>query len=73
METGYLPQVEIKMVQHNVGVPVGKVKIGLFIGTAVASTIFASIQVLDAGSADTMRGNLKELEAIAAAVVGGVY
>jgi simple sugar transport system permease protein len=55
----------------NVGVPVGKVKIGLFIGTAVASTIFACIQVLDAGSADTMRGSLKELEAIAAAVVGG--
>ena len=30
-----------------------------------------TIQVLDAGSADTMRGTLKELEAIAAAVVGG--
>ena len=55
----------------NVGVPVGKVKIGLFIGTAVAATLFATIQVLDAGSADTMRGSLKELEAIAAAVVGG--
>ena len=55
----------------NVGVPVGRVKIGLFITTAVASTIFATIQVLDAGSADTMRGSLKELEAIAAAVVGG--
>jgi simple sugar transport system permease protein len=52
-------------------VPVGRVKISLFIGTAVASTIFACIQVLDAGSADTMRGTLKELEAIAAAVVGG--
>ena len=51
--------------------PVGRVKISLFIGTAVASTIFATIQVLDAGSADTMRGTLKELEAIAAAVVGG--
>ena len=38
---------------NNVGVPVGKVKIGLFIGTAVASTVFATIQVLDAGSADT--------------------
>ena len=46
-------------------------KISLFIGTAVAATIFATIQVLDAGSADTMRGTLKELEAIAAAVVGG--
>ena len=55
----------------NVGVPVGRVKISLFIGTAVASTIFATIQVLDAGSADTMRGTLKELEAIAAEVVGG--
>ena len=55
----------------NVGVPVGRVKISLFIGTAVAATLFATIQVLDAGSADTMRGNLKELEAIAAAVVGG--
>ena len=55
----------------NVGVPVGRVKISLFIGTAVAATIFATIQVLDAGSADTMRGTLKELEAIAAAVVGG--
>ena len=43
----------------NVGVPVGRVKISLFIGTAVASTIFATIQVLDAGSADTMRGTLK--------------
>ena len=56
---------------RNVGVPVDRVKIGLFMGTAVASTIFACVQVLDAGSADTMRGTLKELEAIAAAVVGG--
>ena len=46
---------------NNVGVPVGRVKISLFIGTAVAATIFATIQVLDAGSADTMRGTLKEL------------
>ena len=53
---------------NNVGVPVGRVKISLFIGTAVAATIFATIQVLDAGSADTMRGTLKELEAIAAAI-----
>ena len=48
---------------NNVGVPVGRVKISLFIGTAV-ETNFATIQVLDAGSADTMRGTLKELEAI---------
>ena len=53
------------------GVPVNRVKTSLFIGTAVCATIYACVQVLDAGSADTMRGNLKELEAIVAAVVGG--
>ena len=57
---------------RNVGVPVNRVKTSLFIGTAVCATIYACVQVLDAGSADTMRGNLKELEAIAAAVIGGV-
>ena len=56
---------------RNVGVPVARVKILLFIGTAVAATIFAAIQVLDAGSADTQRGLLKEFEAIIATVVGG--
>ena len=60
-----------KLGARNVGVPVGKVKISLFIFTAVAATIYACVQVLDAGSADTMRGFLKELEAIVAAVVGG--
>ena len=60
-----------KLGARNLGVPVGRVKIGLFIGTAVAATIYACVQVLDAGSADTMRGFLKELEAIVAAVVGG--
>ena len=60
-----------KLGARNVGVPVGRVKISLFIGTAVAATIYACVQVLDAGSADTMRGFLKELEAIVAAVVGG--
>ena len=48
-----------------------RVKILLFIGTACAATIFAAIQVLDAGSADTQRGLLKEFEAIIATVVGG--
>ncbi len=56
---------------RNVGVPVARVKIGLFIGTAVAATIFAAIQVLDAGSADVNRGLLKEFEAIIAVVIGG--
>lgn len=56
---------------RNVGVPVMKVKIILFIFTAVAATIFACLQVMDTGSADTTRGLLKELEAIIAVVIGG--
>jgi simple sugar transport system permease protein len=59
-------------VARNVGVPVSRVKIILFIGTACAATLFAAIQVMQAGSADTLRGLLKEFEAIIAAVIGGV-
>ena len=60
-----------KQAARNVGVPVERVKISLFICTACAATLFATIQVLDAGSADTQRGVLKEFEAIIAAVIGG--
>ena len=56
---------------RNVGVPVTRVKVILFMCTAAAATLFAVIQVLDAGSADTNRGLLKEFEAIIAAVIGG--
>jgi len=56
---------------RNVGVPVTRVKVVLFMCTAAAATLFAVIQVLDAGSADTNRGLLKEFEAIIAAVIGG--
>jgi simple sugar transport system permease protein len=56
---------------RNVGVPVGRTKIILFICTALAGTLFAAIQVLTAGSADTLRGTQKEFEAIIAAVIGG--
>jgi simple sugar transport system permease protein len=56
---------------RNVGVPVARVKIILFILTAMAATLFATIQVLSVGSADTLRGTLKEFEAIIAAVIGG--
>ena len=38
---------------RNVGVPVAAVKIGLFMFTACAATLFACVQVLDVGSADT--------------------
>lgn len=57
---------------RNVGVPVNRVKIILFMSTALGAALLATIQVLDAGSADVLRGELLELQAIAAAVIGGV-
>lgn len=53
------------------GVPTNKVKISLFMFTAFCATIFAACQVFDTNTADAAKGNLKELEAIAIAVVGG--
>ena len=53
------------------GVPVDGVRIALFMGTALCATIFAACQVFETNSADAAKGNLKELEAIAIAVVGG--
>ena len=61
-----------KNAARSVGVPVARVKILGFVGTATAAALLATIQVLDAGSADVLRGNLLELQAIAAAVIGGV-
>lgn len=56
---------------RNTGVPVERVRVLLFMGTAVAATIFAALQVLSFGSADVTRGFQKEFEAIIAAVIGG--
>jgi simple sugar transport system permease protein len=56
---------------RSVGVPVNRVKILLFMCTSLAAALLAIIQVMDAGSADVLRGELIELQAIAAAVVGG--
>ena len=56
---------------RNLGVPVARTKIILFVFTALAATLFAAIQVLETGSADTLRGNQKEFEAIIAVVIGG--
>lgn len=53
------------------GVPVDKVRISLFMLTAFCATFFAACQVFDTNTADAAKGNLKELEAIAIAVVGG--
>jgi simple sugar transport system permease protein len=56
---------------RNVGVPVARVKISLFMMTAASAALLASLQVLNTGSADVLRGEQKELEAVAAAVIGG--
>jgi simple sugar transport system permease protein len=56
---------------RNVGVPVDRVKIILFMVTALSATLFAAIQIMQVGSTDTLRGTQKEFDAIIAAVIGG--
>jgi len=55
----------------NVGVPVDRVKIALFVFTAFCACVFAVLQVCDIGSAAADRGLQKEFEAIIACVIGG--
>ena len=40
--------------------------------SVICATVFATCQVFEVNTADAAKGNLKELEAIAAAVIGGV-
>ena len=54
------------------GVPVNRVKVGLFMFSAFCATIFATCQAFDTNSSDAAKGMFKELEAIAIAVVGGI-
>jgi simple sugar transport system permease protein len=56
---------------RNVGVPVERLKIGLFMVTAFAAWLAATITVTVAKSADTLRGEGREFEAIIAVVIGG--
>ena len=56
---------------RNVGVPVTRMKIIMFMTTATAAWLVATIQVLNSGSADTLRGNMREFYAIIVAVIGG--
>ncbi|WP_420959639.1 ABC transporter permease [Brucella sp. IR073] len=56
---------------QNSGVPVRRVKIALFMLTAMAAALVAIITVIDAGSTDARRGFMKEFEAIITAVIGG--
>ncbi len=57
---------------RNIGVPVARVKISLFVGTAVCACLLAIIQVTTFTSADVLRGQGNEFIAIVSAVVGGV-
>lgn len=56
---------------RNVGVPVSGVKIGLFMTTAFAAFLVATIQAVQFNGADTLRGFGLEFQAIIAVVVGG--
>jgi len=55
----------------NVGVPVKRVKVSLFMFTAACAWLFAMLQICDIGSAAADRGLQKEFEAVIAAVIGG--
>ncbi len=56
---------------RNVGVPVARVKIGLFMMTALAACLVAILQAVRFTGADTLRGELQEFRAIIAVVIGG--
>lgn len=56
---------------RKVGVPVNRMKILLFMATAAAAWLVATIQVLSVGSADTLRGEMREFYAIITVVIGG--
>ncbi|MCL4377053.1 MAG: ABC transporter permease [Actinobacteria bacterium] len=53
------------------GVPTNRVKIILFMATAASVALLSVTQVLSLGSADTLRGALKEMEIIITVVIGG--
>ncbi len=53
------------------GVPVARVKITLFVTTALAAWLVAVLQATRYTGTDALRGELQEFRAIAAAVIGG--
>ena len=56
---------------RQVGVPVRRVKITLFMMTAASAWLLATIQAVTFTGSDTLRGTGAEFEAIIAAVIGG--
>lgn len=56
---------------RNSGVPVNRVKILLFVLTAVAASLVGVIQAIEFTGADVLRGELREFFAIIVVVIGG--
>lgn len=56
---------------RNTGVPVRRVKLTLFILTAVAASLVGIIQAITFSGADVLRGELREFFAIIVVVIGG--
>jgi simple sugar transport system permease protein len=56
---------------RRMGVPVARVKIGLFVTTAIAAFLVAKLQAVRYTGADALRGEQQEFRAIIAAVIGG--
>jgi simple sugar transport system permease protein len=56
---------------RNLGVPVARVKISLFVCTALAAWLVAALEVVQFTGADVLRGEQREFDAIIAAVIGG--
>jgi simple sugar transport system permease protein len=56
---------------RSLGVPVRRIKVGLFVLTALAAALVGVIQLVRFGSADPTLGQNVELTAIAATVIGG--
>jgi simple sugar transport system permease protein len=56
---------------RNVGVPVARVKVTLFVATSLAAAMLGAIMALETGSGDVGRATGYEFNAIAATVIGG--
>lgn len=56
---------------RNVGVPVSRMRIALFMATAFAGFFAALVQAVQFNGSDSLRGTQQEFEAIIAVVVGG--
>lgn len=56
---------------RNAGIPVARVKVSLFVTTALAAFLVAAIQAVRFTGADALRGEFQEFRAIVAVVIGG--